>query len=340
MQGVVALTFGAALVALCAFPTVASAQIDERRKQAEELETQISANAEQLEALREQSKGLQLKVDDANATIAEAELRIAEARQETKRLVRLIRKRAAAIYRNSSEGTGVNVFDLDIRTLTSREAYTSAASDRDRLLIDQLDTARKALAASRKAAEDARKVAEDERARLAAQTADINAAQEERARLLDQVKGELEELVAQAAAARAAAEAPRAPTGETIDPATIPPVSGQAGAAIEFAKAQIGKPYQYAASGPDAYDCSGLTMAAWAAAGVSLPHYSGAQYSSLPHVPLDQLQPGDLIFWGPNASAHVALYVGGGNIIDTGSNSGSVKFRAIWGSPMGAARPG
>ena len=84
--------------------------------------------------------------------------------------------------------------------------------------------------------------------------------------------------------------------GDTIP--NLPAPSPRAAAAIAYAEAQLGKPYQYAASGPNTFDCSGLTMMAWAAAGVSMPHYSGAQYEGLPHVPLDQLEPGDLLFWG------------------------------------------
>ena len=90
------------------------------------------------------------------------------------------------------------------------------------------------------------------------------------------------------------------------------PIAAGVSAAIKYAEAQLGKPYMYAASGPDTFDCSGLTMMAWAAAGISLPHYSGAQYEMFPHVPLDQLAPGDLLFWGVQGSEHVAMYIGGG----------------------------
>jgi cell wall-associated NlpC family hydrolase len=86
------------------------------------------------------------------------------------------------------------------------------------------------------------------------------------------------------------------------------------------------------------YDCSGLTYMAWKSAGVEIPTVSGTQYAGLPHVPLSAVQPGDLIFWGPGGSQHVALYVGGGMIIDASSSRNAVVERAIWGSPSGAAR--
>ena len=68
----------------------------------------------------------------------------------------------------------------------------------------------------------------------------------------------------------------------------IPATSPGAATAVRAALSQVGKAYRFAAAGPDAYDCSGLTMWAWAQAGVSLPHYSKAQYDSLQHVPLER----------------------------------------------------
>jgi cell wall-associated NlpC family hydrolase len=122
--------------------------------------------------------------------------------------------------------------------------------------------------------------------------------------------------------------------------ANVPVNGGGAGTAIAYARSQLGKPYCYAGSGPACFDCSGLTMRAWGAAGVNMPHYSGAQYSMFPHVPLNAMQPGDLVFWGPGGSEHVGLYIGGGQMIAAPSTGDVVKIQAVWGSPVGAARPG
>ncbi|MDP9093650.1 MAG: C40 family peptidase [Actinomycetota bacterium] len=85
--------------------------------------------------------------------------------------------------------------------------------------------------------------------------------------------------------------------------------------AVRFALAQVGKPYVWGASGPGSYDCSGLTMASWAAAGVSLPHSSEAQFSIGQPVGITQLLPGDLLFfYGPSPS-HVTIYIGGGLMV-------------------------
>jgi len=122
--------------------------------------------------------------------------------------------------------------------------------------------------------------------------------------------------------------------------ANVPVNGGGASAAIAYARSQLGKPYCYAGAGPACFDCSGLTMRAWGAAGVSMPHYSGAQYSMFPHVPLNAMQPGDLVFWGPGGSEHVGLYIGGGQMIAAPHTGDVVKIQAVFGSPVGAARPG
>ena len=128
-------------------------------------------------------------------------------------------------------------------------------------------------------------------------------------------------------------------------PADPPPVSGGAGQAIAFARAQIGEPYRWGAAGPKAWDCSGLTMGAWAAAGKSLPHYSVAQYSQSTPIRQSQLQPGDLLFWGssrsPGSIYHVALYVGGGQMIHASRPGRPVAQVGIneWIAPNFFARP-
>ena len=116
--------------------------------------------------------------------------------------------------------------------------------------------------------------------------------------------------------------------------------SGRAAAAVAFAKAQVGKPYVYGAAGPNAYDCSGLTMASWARAGVGLPHSSSAQYGSGPHVSASQLQTGDLVFYYQPIS-HVGMFIGGGMIVHAANPSTGVTISGLYSMPFsGAVRPG
>jgi cell wall-associated NlpC family hydrolase len=114
-------------------------------------------------------------------------------------------------------------------------------------------------------------------------------------------------------------------------------VRASAMTAVQAAASQIGKPYRWGAAGPGSYDCSGLTMWAWSHAGVSLPHSSRAQYASLPHVPMSQLAPGDLVFRG-SPIHHVGIYKGGGVVIAAPHTGQNVREDSVSGYYL-AARP-
>jgi cell wall-associated NlpC family hydrolase len=99
------------------------------------------------------------------------------------------------------------------------------------------------------------------------------------------------------------------------------PATGSARAALQYAYAQRGKPYEWGGAGPNSFDCSGLTMMAWRAGGVSLPRTTNSQYAATRRVAFADLQPGDLVFF--NSLGHVGIYVGNGQMIHaphTGSN--------------------
>lgn len=114
-------------------------------------------------------------------------------------------------------------------------------------------------------------------------------------------------------------------------PATYP--GGAAGTAVTFACEQIGKPYGWGQSGPNAYDCSGLTSVAWAQAGVSLPHNSAAQRDAIPYVDRSDLRVGDLVFYYSGIS-HVGMYVGGGWIVHASQAGVPIKMSPMDQSPI------
>jgi cell wall-associated NlpC family hydrolase len=115
--------------------------------------------------------------------------------------------------------------------------------------------------------------------------------------------------------------------------------------AANWALSQLGKPYLWGGSGPDAFDCSGLTMQAWAHAGVPLLHYTGYQWQEGPHVPLDQLQKGDLVFYATNTADpatihHVGIYIGNGMMVDAPYTGAFVRIDPIdFPGLIGAVRP-
>jgi cell wall-associated NlpC family hydrolase len=129
--------------------------------------------------------------------------------------------------------------------------------------------------------------------------------------------------------------------GGTPPPVYKGPTNTQAEKVVAFVYAQIGKPYVFGASGPNSYDCSGLTSAAWASVGISIPRTSQEQWAGLPHVPTSDMQPGDILVF--NGAGHVGIYVGGGMMIDaphTGLDVQKVALSGWYASTLdGVVRP-
>jgi peptidoglycan DL-endopeptidase CwlO len=123
-----------------------------------------------------------------------------------------------------------------------------------------------------------------------------------------------------------------------------PPAPGTgAQRAVDYAKAQLGKPYLWAAAGPDSFDCSGLTMMAWRQGGKYLPHWSVAQFQQSTRISVGSLRRGDLVFWGssPGSIHHVAMYIGNGQIIHAPRTGQPVQINSMyyWVPPNYFARP-
>lgn len=108
--------------------------------------------------------------------------------------------------------------------------------------------------------------------------------------------------------------------------------------AVVAANNELGKPYVYASRGPDSFDCSGLVTFVYAQIGVTLTPYSGAQYDETTRIARDELQPGDLIFYGPGGSSHVAIYAGEDIMIAAPHTGDVVKLQTIYGEPSGYGR--
>ena len=122
-----------------------------------------------------------------------------------------------------------------------------------------------------------------------------------------------------------AEQMPEVSRDETRPDHSIQATSEQAQIAVDYALAQVGDAYVYGATGPDAYDCSGLTMAAWAQAGVSLSHSSSVQATQGTSISLSDAVPGDLLFYYSPIS-HVGMYIGGGQIVHAANPETGVEI--------------
>jgi peptidoglycan DL-endopeptidase CwlO len=172
-----------------------------------------------------------------------------------------------------------------------------------------------------------------EKARLAALQAKQEAEAKARAAKL------AAELAAKQKAAQEAAAKAAAAKGSTAPPPSTGTGSSQSDKAIAFARNQLGKPYVWGATGPDSFDCSGLTQAAYKAAGIDLPRTTWDQVNVGTRVAESDLQPGDLIFFYSDIS-HVGLYIGNGEMIHAPHTGTVVKIAPITEMPFyGAVRP-
>ncbi|WP_370414465.1 NlpC/P60 family protein [Streptomyces fradiae] len=186
------------------------------------------------------------------------------------------------------------------------------------------------------------KLTAEEKARLA----ELERKREAEARRKAEEKAKAEAAAKAAAEEAARKEATPTPTTPTPDPTpTTPPPTGdssyatKAAEALAFARAQIGKPYVWGATGPESYDCSGLTQAAWRAAGVDLPRTTWDQVKVGTRVATADLLPGDLVFFYDDIS-HVGIYIGGGKMIHAPKPGAYVREESIYYMPIyGSVRP-
>jgi len=256
-------------------------------------------------------------------------------------------------------GSDASIDDLDTTRasdLTTQQKYASVAAERDNNAMFQLKKSQEDLAVRKADAEQARTAASAKKSQIESVQAEFTADKQKLQQMKAGVDGEIAVLVQQAEADRIAREnaanqqrlAQAAATsaivtsssqngggGSSGPSATPPPTSGRVGAAVAYAYAQLGKPYCYAGAGPDCFDCSGLTMMAYAQAGLSLPHGSYAQLAMFPSVSMSQLQVGDLVYW-PD---HVGIYVGGGAVLHAPHTGTVVQITTIWSGVIGANRP-
>jgi len=375
LAATLALTSGVLASATAAHATPDSDLASERAK-ATQLESQIEANGNRVSILDEQYNQAQSAIDKANELLASDQRLLDQRRQETEAVQAELAARGAELYMGAGNGAPLAALDVhDTRELGSRTVYAGAAADSDQQLLDRAKVAIEELGVQQDALQKARSDATNRRDQLDAARREITQATTEQQQLLEQANGKISSLVAEVRAERereqeAAAQAAMQRTADaqaraaqlqaeqttTTDnggssgstevtdpnagsPGPVPAPSGSAQVAVDTARAQVGKPYVYAGSGPDVFDCSGLTMYAWAAAGVSLPHNAEAQYMSLPHVSQSELQPGDLVFFGAPIH-HVGIYVGGGTMIEAPYTGVDVRYHTIYRSDYaGGARP-
>ena len=338
-------------------------EISDKRAQAARLAAQIDSLGLQESALSEQYDKAVLDEQSATTALDGARAQARQAVAAQQQAAEQVRQVAIEAYVGGgtsamAQAAGGGLSSANAAML--RGEYVEVLSsnrqdvlDRYRLVNLQAQAAQSQLASAQKQA-DARV------GQVRAAEASVQHAQSQLQSAYAQVKGQLATLVAQAQAAeearrqqqaqaalaaqlaaqQAALAAAQRPAAPNVGPPTAVNVpTGTGGAvAVAAAKTRLGDPYVWGAAGPDSFDCSGLTMWAWAHAGVSLPHYSGAQYAATTHIPMSDLQPGDLVFFA-DPGEHEAMYIGNGQVIQAPHTGAVVEIVPLYSQFVLASRP-
>jgi cell wall-associated NlpC family hydrolase len=325
-----------------------------------QVESRVEALNHQAEQAAERYNDARVELDKVAKDLATLKNRVAAQEKKVASAQDAVDAFAVATYRSGGVDPTVQLLlSQDPDAFLRQASSLTEVSRQQAQALDEVLTARQRMAQDKLAV--AQKLGQQKatESKLAAEKKQVQAKLAEAQRLLSTLKAEERARIARAQEAarqkaladarkaaareRAAARASRSSSGGRPSAKSsggyTGPASGRAATAVKFAYAQLGEPYVWGAAGPSSWDCSGLTMMAWRAAGVSLPHSAAMQARSAPHVSRSALRPGDLVFFYSPIS-HVGIYIGGGRIIDAPHPGASVRITSLSRMPFaGAVRP-
>jgi peptidoglycan DL-endopeptidase CwlO len=355
---------GVAVVALTAVFTASAFadQISDAKARAAKVQAQVDALNTNAETASEEYNNARDHFATVSAQAASSAKTLKKVTKQRDALQSQLDGRATSLYRQGPLGW-MNVllsarnfsdFDVAYQMLTNMSRRDAATVSKLKAAKDHADKVHADLVAQQKEA------AKQKRA-MASNKAAVESKLGQAKQVLAQADTEVKTLIAaqkaaeEAAARRAAAEALAAARAERASSSSSgggsgdissadygnPPASGLGAKAVWYAMKKIGCPYVWAADGPNTFDCSGLTMWAYAQVGIHLNHYSRDQINEGKRVAKSNLQPGDLVFFG-SPIHHVAMYVGGGKMIEAPYSGADVRISSLnrRHDYAGACRPG
>ncbi|MEU9335789.1 NlpC/P60 family protein [Streptomyces sp. NPDC048290] len=299
--------------------------VEQVRTDVEELYHDSEASTEEFNEAQQKRKTLQEEANKAQEEVARQQEEINEIRAEMGPI-------AASQYRDGGLDPSVRLFlSADPDDFLDQASLVDRTSERQRTLLDSLQRKQREIAQTRAEAMEKLTAARTAQERMSEKKDEIQGKLRTAQKLLNSLTAE------QRAELKAAEEKADRATGSSDAPATYDgAASGRARTAIEFAYAQLGKPYEWGSTGPDSFDCSGLTGSAWASAGVSLPRTVNQQYTAGRQVARGDLQPGDIIYWY-NDNQHNGLYIGDGKAIHAPRTGKNVEVTNLDSMPYFAA---
>lgn len=341
--GVALSTLALGLVATMA-PVAGASGLSDSRQEATTLLHQINHMSNEVSLLGQKYDEALIKLHKLNNQIADTKSIIANIESNEKRGNRQLQADVIFAYVTNGGTMASNpLFTKNASRAAATNVYSQLAAGNINTTIENLKTDKIQIIQDRGLLR-----AEDANARNYTRDAahSLNKADVVQAQLkstLSRVKGRIGTYIAQAQAAEEAASESTLNTApnDTNIPAPPPGSSAVAAAAIEAAESYLGVPYVWGGASRAGVDCSGLIMLAYEAAGIDFPHYSGAMYEDTERVPLYDIEPGDLLFYGPGGDEHVAMYVGHGEMIEAPETGEVVHITPIrlYGDFAGLGRP-
>jgi cell wall-associated NlpC family hydrolase len=357
-----AVTTGITSLAVVPSRLASADQISDAQAQASALTAKIAAEQQQIQALTSQYDAASYKVSQLNTQIAASQAQLAKDQAEVNKDQSQLKNQALADYvSNGTSNQFTQMFTGDNNAAGIHDEYSSIASGNVTNTVDQLHTAQTQLHTQQDALQQQQSQATAQANTAASAKGQATNLAASDASALDGVNANIKTLVAQqqAAAAAAAAQAAQAKVvaaqqaqataqasaqssssssgggsggggSVSVNLSPPPPTSSGAAGAVQAAQGEIGVPYEWGGSSPSGFDCSGLIEWAYGQVGISLPHYSGAQYNDTTHIPLGDIAPGDILFYGPGGSEHEAMYIGNGMMVEapyTGANVRDTPMR-------------
>ena len=323
-------------------PGVASADpVSDKRAQADRLAAQLASLNVRSSSLAEAYDRARLHLADVTAKLADAKAKLAQTSGALTGAQQRVKDMAVQSYMRGGAAQQLSMLIPTSATeIGLRSTYVKAVTGNTNDAVDSLHATKTELgrlqsqltAAQADATRALAALQADQRAAAAADSQIASAYARAQAEVgqaaLEQARQQ-QVVVNQARVVAASARPSKQVAAQRISAVPPPPPGVGANSAISWAQAELGKPYVWGGSGPDSFDCSGLTAWAWGHAGRPLPHSSEQQYYGSTHISVAQLQPGDLVFWGMPPH-HVGLYVGGGRMINALHSGTNVEYDSIY----------
>jgi cell wall-associated NlpC family hydrolase len=322
-------------------------QLSSDKAKAAAVTTQLQGIQAQEQSLAGQLESADYHLTQLQGQIAANQKQVATDQAEVSKDQGQLRTQAIADYTSSGTSSQVTqMFSSDPNTSGIRSEYSSIATGNVTTTIDNLHTAQTQLQATQAALQQQETAATTTRNNLQSSEQSAQQLDSQYQSTLNSVNSQIQaDVIAQqqAAAAQAKAAATAAfnqkvaaaqkaqtegqtvaqttgggsPVSAPVPTSPPPPVPAGIAGAIQAAESQLRVPYVWGGETPGVgFDCSGLVQWSFAQAGISLPRTSGAQYAATTHIPLADIEPGDLLFYGTDGSEHVAMYIGGGTMIE------------------------